>query len=88
MRVGSTSEEERAWVEASRQLILDELNIKDLEVIDDPTQLASVNIKPNLPKLGPKLGKQMKVLMGGLRNLDPVSRSDTCLRRVRYCGRI
>ena len=71
MRVGSTSEEERAWVEASRQLILDELNIKDLEVIDDPTQLASVNIKPNLPKLGPKLGKQMKVLMGGLRNLDP-----------------
>lgn len=70
IRVGTTSESERKWLAAGTDIILDELNIKCLEILDDPTALATVTIKPNLPKLGPKLGKNMKVLMGGLRNLD------------------
>ena len=62
IRVGTTDATERAWLEASREIILDELNVRALEVVDDPTQLATVNIKPNLPRLGPRLGREMKTL--------------------------
>ena len=71
IRVGTTNQKEQDWLQAASHIILDELNVKELLVVDDPTQLASVQIKPNLPKLGPRLGKRMKDLMSELRNLDP-----------------
>lgn len=70
IRVGTTDATERAWLEASREIILDELNVRALEVVDDPTQLATVNIKPNLPRLGPRLGREMKTLAPALKSLD------------------
>lgn len=73
IRIGVPSAQEAAWLRASEDIILDELNIKRLEVVDDPTRLAKVVVKPNLPKLGPKLGKQLKDLMNGLRNLSDES---------------
>ncbi|MEG2095972.1 MAG: isoleucine--tRNA ligase [Alistipes sp.] len=47
-------------IEAVRDLILNEVNIKELELIEKTTGLITKRIKPNFKTLGPKYGKQMK----------------------------
>ena len=41
-------------------LVADELNIKQVVVVDDETQLSEVSFKPNFRVLGPRFGKRMK----------------------------
>jgi len=43
-------------------LVMEELNVKRLEYIDDPDAYVSYTIKPNFPVLGPKYGKQMQAI--------------------------
>ncbi|NKB87689.1 MAG: isoleucine--tRNA ligase [Acidobacteria bacterium] len=70
IRVGTTSHQEAEWLLTSRDVILEELNIKDLEVIEDPTQVATASIKPNMSKLGPRLGAEARHVAAGLAKLD------------------
>jgi isoleucyl-tRNA synthetase len=49
----------RQAVLAWREAILEELNVKDIELLDDAGDLVSYSLKANLPKLGKKLGKKM-----------------------------
>jgi len=72
VRVGTTSEKERAWLKAGEAVILEELNIKTLEILDDPTKLATATVKPNMPRLGPRLGKQVKSLAQTLTTLPEI----------------
>ncbi len=46
-------------VEAVRQLILSEVNVKDIEFMEDDSILVK-QVKPNFKTLGPKYGKMMK----------------------------
>jgi len=46
--------------EAIRNLVLAEVNVKDVEYITDTTGILVKKIKPNFKELGPKYGKQMK----------------------------
>ncbi len=50
----------RQQVEQVRELILTEVNIKDLEYIDDTSGIINKSIKPNFKTLGSRLGKDMK----------------------------
>ncbi len=70
IRVGTTSHHEAEWLQASRDVILEELNIKQLEVIEDPTRVASPTIKPDMSKLGPRLGAEARHVAKGLAQLD------------------
>jgi isoleucyl-tRNA synthetase len=70
IRVGTTSHHEAKWLLDSRDVILDELNIKELEVIEDPTRVAHAVIKPNMRNLGPRLGKGAGRIAGALAKLD------------------
>ena len=72
IRVGTTSAKERKWLESGRDVILDELNIKELEILDDPTKLATPTVKPNMPRLGPRLGKDVKKLATTLTTLQDI----------------
>jgi len=45
-----------------------ELNVKDIEVIDDPTQLGTIRAVPNARVLGKKFGKDMQKLIKGARS--------------------
>jgi isoleucyl-tRNA synthetase len=63
--------EMRAAIEEWRDTILEELNVKDLELLDDAGDLVSYSLKANLPKLGKKLGKQMGAVRGVLENASP-----------------
>lgn len=50
-------------------LILDELNIKNLELIEDEETLVKITIKPFFPLLGKRFGKQMPTVQKALSNL-------------------
>ena len=47
-------------IEAVRTLIMNEVNVKDIELIADTTGIITKRIKPNFKTLGPKYGKYMK----------------------------
>ncbi len=60
-------------IEAVRQLILNEVNIKTIEYIDDTEGILVKKIKPNFKTLGPKYPKQMKqisALVAGFSQAD------------------
>jgi isoleucyl-tRNA synthetase len=51
--------------------LLDELNIKTIEVVDDESGLVDYEVKPNLPRLGPRFGRQVGEIAKLLSEMDP-----------------
>ena len=49
-----------AHIEKVKGLIMNEVNVKEVELITDTTGLITKRIKPNFKTLGPRYGKQMK----------------------------
>lgn len=62
-------EENRQVVEAVRDIILDEVNVKEIEFVDDDSGIVSKSAKPNFPVLGKKLGKKMKDVAARVKKL-------------------
>ncbi|WP_322817744.1 isoleucine--tRNA ligase [Tepidiforma sp.] len=62
---------EAAVIERNRQLILEELNAKELRILEDETEVVTYDVKPNLPVLGPKHGQALGAIRQGLAALDP-----------------
>ena len=56
--------------ESVRNLILAEVNVKDVEYIDDTSGILVKKIKPNFKVLGPKYGKLMKEISAGVNGLS------------------
>ncbi|MCC5913406.1 MAG: isoleucine--tRNA ligase [Balneolaceae bacterium] len=61
---------ERSVVEAVRDIILDEVNVKAIEFVDDDSGIVSKSAKPNFPVLGKRLGPKMKEVAGKIKSLD------------------
>lgn len=59
-------------ISAVAELIKQEVNVKELQLInaEEASHLIVKQIKPNFKALGPKLGKDMKVVGGEIANLD------------------
>ena len=53
-------EKSRAALEGVAGLIADELNIKEVVLVEDETEISEVSYKANFRALGPRFGKQMK----------------------------
>ena len=49
-----------ARIEAVRTLVMNEVNVKQIELIHDTTGIITKRIKPNFKALGPRYGKYMK----------------------------
>jgi isoleucyl-tRNA synthetase len=62
-------EENRAIVEAVKDIILDEVNVKDIQFVDDDSNIVDKAAKPNFPKLGKRLGGKMKAVAAIIRNM-------------------
>ncbi len=60
------SERTRQQIEAVKNLILSEVNVKDLEYITDTAGVLVKKVKPDFKKLGPRYGKLMKQLAAAL----------------------
>jgi isoleucyl-tRNA synthetase len=69
--VQAPTPELRAGIENWRDTIIDELNVKKLELLDDAGDLVSYSLKANLPKLGPRFGKQIGAIRSALENASP-----------------
>jgi isoleucyl-tRNA synthetase len=67
------SEHLRHQVDSVRNLILSEVNVKDLEYITDTAGILVKKLKPDFKKLGPRYGKLMKSLAETLATLDQAS---------------
>src|SRR5690606_19508259 len=57
-------------VEKVKDLILSETNLKEIEYITDTAGFISKKIKPNFKALGPKVGKDMKLVAESLASLS------------------
>lgn len=55
-----SSESRRSQLEVMKQLILSEVNVKEMQLTDDSDGVLVKSIKPDFKKLGPKFGKKMK----------------------------
>ncbi len=53
-------EKDREDILAVQDLIISEVNVKEIELIDDASGILVKNIKPNFKVLGPKFGKEMR----------------------------
>jgi len=60
----------KAKVEKVKDLILSETNLKNIEYINDTSGIISKKIKPNFKALGPKVGKDMKLVAEALNTLS------------------
>jgi isoleucyl-tRNA synthetase len=61
----------RAKFEAIKDLILAEVNVKEVEYIDDTASILVKKIKPNFKTLGPKYGKLMKEISNAIAAFTP-----------------
>lgn len=55
--------------EAVKNLVLTEVNVKNVEYISDTSELLTKKVKPNFKKLGPKYGKLMKHITEAMNNM-------------------
>jgi isoleucyl-tRNA synthetase len=62
--------EERAAIERMREIVLDELNVKELRFVSEAGELGSYEVKPNYRSLGPRFGKQMPQVAAAVAALD------------------
>ena len=54
----------KSRIQHVQDLILSEINVKELELLEDTTGVLTKKIKPNFKTIGPKYGKQMKAIAG------------------------
>ncbi len=66
----SMDDDVRRDLESMKDLIADELNVKEVIVRADEEELVYLSAKANFKKLGPRLGKQMKAAAAAIANLD------------------
>lgn len=62
-------DEQRQHIEAVKELIKGEVNVKEVKYIDDTAGVLVKKIKLDFKKLGPKFGKQMKQVAGAVEKL-------------------
>ncbi|MDT0538486.1 isoleucine--tRNA ligase [Croceitalea sp. P059] len=61
---------QRNEIKAVADLIKSEVNVKEIELMDDASDILVKQIKPNFKVLGPKFGKDMKVISTAINQLE------------------
>lgn len=70
MIIPVTDEATRNHIEKVRDLILSEVNVKELVILDASESKLSKKIKPIFPKLGARMGKLMKSVAAAITSFD------------------
>lgn len=68
--VPAIDEAQKEALSQMSELILGEVNVKELRIVGNDEGILVKRVKPDFKKLGPKLGKQMKVAAAALQQLD------------------
>lgn len=64
-------ETQKKEVQAVEDLIKSEVNVKEIELIDDASGLLKKQIKPNFRVLGPRFGKDIKLIVSEINKFGP-----------------
>ncbi len=67
--VPALTEQDRADLESIRDLVLSEINVKEMEILGEDSKVLVKTVKPDFKKLGPKYGKDMKLVAGAVAGL-------------------
>ena len=65
-----SDDSQRERLESIRQLVLSEVNVKELKVVGSDAGVLVKRVKPDFKKLGPKFGKNMTAVAAALTALD------------------
>ena len=63
-------DEQKRYIEAVKDLILNEVNVKEIKLLDSTTGFLVKKVKCNFKLLGPKFGKQMKAVAAQMSTLS------------------
>ncbi|MGB5387509.1 MAG: isoleucine--tRNA ligase, partial [Eudoraea sp.] len=63
-------EKQRSEIEAVAELIKTEVNVKEIKLLDDASGILVKRIKPNFKVLGPRFGKDMKLISSAVGKLE------------------
>ena len=63
-------EQQKQHIEAMKNLILTEVNVKDLKFVDNAAGILVKRVKPDFKKLGPRYGKIMKQLANAIAGMS------------------
>ena len=66
MMIPILNEQMKGQVEAIKELVLAEVNVKELEYMSSDSGILVKRIKPNFKALGPKYGKDMRLIAGAI----------------------
>ncbi len=77
IKVGRDNEKE--YLNDLKDQILEELNIKELEIVDSVDKFLNYEVKPNFSILGKRLGKDVQKVAIGLMQLN----SDDLVKKIR-----
>ena len=69
--VKARTPEEAVSLRRNEQLVLEELNAKALNLLEDETSVVTYDVKPNLPVLGKKYGAAVAAIRAGLAAMAP-----------------
>ncbi|WP_411766392.1 isoleucine--tRNA ligase [Winogradskyella sp. A3E31] len=64
------SRQQKEEIEAVADLIKHEVNIKEVELLEDASEILVKQIKPNFKTLGPRFGKDMKLIANAINALS------------------
>ena len=70
---------EQKTVEAHKEVILEELNVKELEFIKEASDIVEQSITPNAKVLGPKYGKDVQTIITKIKEGDYEMKGDVVL---------
>jgi isoleucyl-tRNA synthetase len=65
------NERERAAIARLEELVLDELNVKELSYVGEAEELGEYEVKPNYRTLGPRFGAKTSEIAKAVQSLDP-----------------
>lgn len=68
-----TNKDYKQIVSDFKEIICEEINVKDVIVLENADELATVEYLPNFKTLGPKLGSKMSKVAGKIKNSELVS---------------
>lgn len=63
-------EKDRQAVDSVKDIILDEVNVKEIQFVNDDSGIVHKSAKPNFPVLGKKMGKKMKLITSKIKELS------------------
>ena len=59
-----------AYIQSIKDIVMSEVNVKDIKLVDGSNGILVKRIKPDFKKLGPKCGKDMKQVAAALQNME------------------